>query len=100
MPRVFVTNDPGSIDLTKAEKFGTIVRVTTGRLNVYKPENVLATVDACLQSFDAEDFLLMAGGALSILAAGLSLPELPSLKLLVYDVQTQDYFVRSIDTRT
>lgn len=97
MPRVFVTNDPGDLDLTKAAQYGTLVVMTRGKLNVYHPGEVITQVDGHLQGFTDDDFLLMCGGALSILSAGLMLPDLPRVKLLLYDSREREYFIRSID---
>lgn len=97
MARVFVTNDPGDVDFSKAAQHGELVVMTRGKLNVYHPAEVLSKIAEHLATFEEEDYLLMCGGALSILSAGLLLPDLSRLKLLLYDSREKEYFVRSIN---
>lgn len=96
MSRVFITNDAG-LNFAPAERYGELVRCITGKLNVYNPDRVAEDMATALATFTEKDFLLLAGGSMSMLFAGMFLPDnIQRLQLLVYDAKTQDYFVRTI----
>ncbi len=102
MPRVFVTNDPGNLDLEKASRFGTIVRVTVGKVNIYRPTE---TSDAICEGIPSdfnpdEDLVLLAGSTLAVFFVGYWLGDSPftKLQLLLWDARERDYFVRTVDT--
>lgn len=96
MPRVFITNDAG-LNFTAAERYGELVRCSSGKLNVFNPERVASEVATALSSFTDQDYLLLAGGSMSMLFAGMYLPDnIQRLRLLVWDAKGQDYFVRTI----
>lgn len=94
--KVFITNDAG-LDFRAAEQFGQLVRCTTGKLNVYSPDRVAAEMQRALSVFREGDYLLPVGGALSMIFAGMYLPDhLKRVQLLVYDAKLAVYIVRTI----
>lgn len=95
-PRVFITND-GGLDFSGAERFGALVKCTTGKINVFSPDKLADEMMLALAVFTEQDFLLLVGGAMSMFFAGVCLPDnIQRLQLLVYDAKGQDYFVRTI----
>jgi len=96
MSNVFITNDAGQ-NFDMAAKFGTLVRCSSGKLNVFNPDKVAEQMLNALSTFTEEDFLLLSGGAMSMLFAGMYIPDhVKRLRLLVYDAKVQEYFVRTI----
>lgn len=114
MPKVFICNDTG-LDFTAAARFGELVRVTRGPLNMFRPHLIQREVEEVLNSFDfANDYLLPAGGALAVgfamawCALHGEAPErgvidqllgdgAVTVKLLLYDSKTREYVARSVD---
>lgn len=99
-PRVFVANDPGDMDLSKAEKFGTVIRCTTGRLNIYRPQEVCKAVVKVLDDHEFDpttDYVLLAGGTLAVFFVGVwAFGDLEEVQLLMYDAKEKNYFPRTV----
>jgi len=95
--RVYIVNKAGH-DFSSAEKYGELVPVTTGNMNVFRPDRPLFQIQEVLEEFDpATDYLLLTGNVFanvlavtSILAARFS-KSLAELRFLVYDAKNQRY---------
>ena len=93
MSKVYIVNVAGH-DFDAAEKFGELVAVTKGNINVFRPDRDLFNIQEKLLDFNhEEDYLLLTG---NVLANTLSVSTLiflgaESIKLLVYDAKNQDY---------
>lgn len=110
-PRVFITNDPGSLDFSKAEVFGELWRLSTGTVDPFRPHIVQAQVVAMLGAeFDADlDYILPSGAVLAVAFTfawlGIYADNGPSLKkedsparvkLLLFDSKKREYIARVV----
>lgn len=96
-PRVFITNQAGH-DFSKAALFGQLVPITTGNINVFRPDRDLYRIQQTLQDFDpAVDYLLLSGHTF-VTAMAVSIIALKwvggcnvKLNFLVYNAKQQKY---------
>lgn len=99
MAKVFVVNDSGH-DFSKAKRFGELVPITQGKINIYQPQRDLIEVEKCLGEFsNKEDYLLLSGNTLGNMLVALTLfvmLKVKSIMLLVYDTKTQDYLQHTV----
>ena len=98
MARVFITNDTG-LDFTKAERYGELVRLTSGSVDRFHPDRVEEDIRAALTAFGRDDFLLLTGDTLVNFLVALVLCDVTlgdTVRLLLYDPRKRDYFVRTI----
>lgn len=105
--RVFITHDSG-LDFTRAAKYGELIKMTTGPVDVFRPHMIQKEVETQLElhKFNAAtDFLLVAGSALPVGFAfsWLTLAaddgqhqDKVNVKLLIFDAKKTDYMVRTI----
>lgn len=104
--RVFISHDNGQLDFTKAKAFGEIVPVFTGRVDIFHPERVKASVEKGLEKFDAsKDYILLSGSTLpsAFALAWLVLHAEDGrkaddviVKFLIFDAKRDNYFSRSV----
>lgn len=102
MPKVFIVNRAGH-DFSKAKEFGTLVPVTSGNINVFRPDRDLYKIQRALDDFDyTQDFLLLSG---NVLANALSVARLVNclgeealwnINLLIYDAKHQRYMKHTL----
>jgi hypothetical protein len=94
MAKVFLVNEAGH-DFSSAQKYGELIAVTTGNINIKRPDRDLFTIKESLAEFCyKDDFLLPSGNILAnIMVCGVLFNELKikSLKLLIYNAKTHDY---------
>lgn len=94
MSKVFLVNEAGH-DFSSAKRYGELVPITTGNINIKRPDRDLFTVKEALAEFShKDDFLLPSGNILAnIMVLGVLFTELKakSLKLLIYNAKTHDY---------
>lgn len=102
MPKVFIVNQAGH-DFSKAKEFGTLVPITTGNINVFRPDRDLFRIQQELLDFDfTTDFLLLSGNVLAnALAAAFLVNSCGeeihwTLNLLIYDAKHQRYMKHSL----
>ncbi len=99
MSRVFVTNDHKQMDFSSAEKFGDIVRVSDGRINIHHTNNLVKLIEVATKDFNpAEDYILIAGNQVvsSITMAIIAATHLLPLKVLLWDWNQKVYLERAI----
>lgn len=111
-PRVFVTNDPGSLDFSKAEVFGEVYKLSQGTVDPFRPHIVQAQVTAMLGAeYDADlDYVLPSGAVLAVAFTfawlGIYADNGPSLrketsparvKLLLFDSKKREYIARVVE---
>lgn len=97
--KVYITNDSG-LDFSKAEKFGQLVKLTNGPVDVFRPHMIQREVESNIKQFDRSlDYLLVAGAALPVgfAFAWLCVEEGGTVKLLIFDAKKADYMVRTIE---
>jgi len=99
MARVLIVNKAGH-DFSQAEKFGDLVPVTVGNINIFRPDRNLFEVGEALQNFDYKvDYLLLSGNVLANLMAASTLflrDKIKSLKMLIYDAKNSEYIEHTI----
>lgn len=103
MSSVFIINKKPEFDYADAKKYGELVVLSTGLVNIYKPEEMARNMQAVITQFKAGDYLLLAGNALPIFLAGMyvanNVKEGP-VNILIYDIKYKRYVVHSIDVQT
>jgi hypothetical protein len=98
MPRVYVSNHNEQHDYSKALRFGTIMPVTTGPINVFRPQRSLVAMCENLKTFTEEDYILFSGNALSgLLILEAVHNKVRHLNLLVFNAREDDYIHHRLD---
>lgn len=104
MSKVYIINNSDH-DFTKAEKFGELVTVTEGKVPIFKTDVMNNMLTDVLKDFTEEDYLLLAGPALTCIMAyqiivdtlfDRFLSKKYSIKVLVFDAKEQNYIVRHL----
>lgn len=98
--KVYIVNKAGH-DFSNAEKFGELVPVTVGNMNVFRPDRPLFQIETVLKEFDPEnDYLLLSGNVFanvlsvtSIILQRAAFAEDFQIRFLVYDAKNQKYLV-------
>lgn len=99
MGKVRIINLAGH-DFSQAEKWGELVAVTTGNLNIFRPERDLYNITEQLKDFDEEeDYLLLSGNVLAnwmVAAVLFCVNKVTTLNLLIYDAKNHCYLEHTI----
>lgn len=93
MGRVFIVNKAGH-DFSSAEKYGELVPVTTGNINIARPDRDLFNITQILNNFkEKDDYLLLSGNVMAnaMCVAVLAFSQVSPLQLLVYDAKSMEY---------
>jgi hypothetical protein len=91
-PRVFVVNDAFKYNFDKAEKFGNIIPLTRGNLNVFNPDRLIWDFREKLTSFTKSDYILLSGHAIACMfAINEALRVVEEVEVLIYGAQRNDY---------
>lgn len=101
-PRVFVVHDDGRLDLSKAERFGTLTPVFRTKLwqraNDFDLRAATGIARAAMADATEQDWLLVVGSpALIGLCAYVFVRQTNSLRLLMWDKQLQDYVPNTME---
>jgi hypothetical protein len=98
-PIVFITNQR-SQDFSAATKFGILVAITSGTVNIFNVDSLQRKIQENLTEYNpAIDSIMIAGNAV---VAGMVIAEIVRLypeskiRLLIYDGMNQDYVKRII----
>lgn len=98
-PRVYIVNQAGH-DFSEAQKFGDLVSITEGNINVFRPDRSLFTIKASLSTFAENDYLLLSGNTFgNALAAIQVASQVDMLNVLVYDAKNQKYLHHKLDIK-
>ena len=99
MAKVFIVNKAGH-DFSSAESFGELVPVTTGNINVFRPDRDLFRIQEVLFDFDPqEDYLLLSGNVFAnAMAVACIYYKYPyeNLSFLVYDAKNNKYLKHTL----
>lgn len=99
MPKVFITQDNGKLDFTKAKRFGDLKPVAAGDVFPDNAEErsaeVLRIVEALFQDFDPDqDYVLLTGDpiimAITCLYIGSQFPQ--EVNFLKWDRENKEYY--------
>lgn len=111
MSRVFATNDTG-LDFDPAKKYGELIPLIIGNVDIFHPERVKRTVEVGLRDFKVtEDYLLVCGASIvaAFALAHLALHAISTvkegpvfnggvpIKFLLYDSKRKEYFERIVE---
>lgn len=102
MSTVYIANTSRSFDFSSAEQYGQLVPVSSGTANIHNPQSDLEAMRRTLAAFSAEDYLLLAGNAISNVVAVLALlfllpEEVPIVRLLFWDAKHDAYKAQRYD---
>jgi hypothetical protein len=98
MSRVFVSNHNEKHDYSKANRFGTVMPVTTGPINVFRPQRSLVAMCENLKNITEDDYILFSGNALSgLLVLAAVINKVNVLNLLVFNAREDDYIHHRLD---
>jgi len=100
--KVYILNKAGH-DYSGALKWGELVAVVSGNMNVFRPDRSLFSIKEKLEKFDPEkDYLLLSGNTfgnvLSVIHIMHSLKDtIKHVNLLVYDAKNVEYLLHTLD---
>lgn len=90
-PVVWVVNKAGH-PVTKAERFGRLVPLTTGAVNPFRPDRLMFLIGPRLAMADQEDYVMISGlPILNALVMTMWLTKFPFIKILQWSTQDRDY---------
>jgi len=95
--KVFVINST-THDYSTAEKYGSVVNVTEGKVPIFKSDAIIGMLKQKLSDFSKDDYLLVSGPALVIIyAVSIVSNKFDEFKIIVFDAKQQCYVVRHIN---
>jgi hypothetical protein len=97
--KVFITNKK-SQDFSKAVRYGDLIPVTAGTINIFNVDSLQRLIHESLADFNpATDYILVAGNSIVVTFVMIeiirSFPD-SKLKILIYDGVNNDYVVREV----
>jgi hypothetical protein len=95
---VWIVNDGGH-DFTDAAKYGKLVSLTTGNINVFNVDRLQCSLAKALDIYKPADFLLLTGSTIiNVLAVGIVLKQHGFAQILLYNAKDRNYIPRTITT--
>lgn len=96
--KVWIVNDAGH-DFSCAQKFGELIVLTEGLVNIFDVDRIQATLVQKLAEFKKDDFLLLTGSTiLNVLAVGIIQHKYDFAQVLIYNAKYRKYVPREIHT--
>lgn len=103
LSKVFIVNRAGH-DFSSAAKYGELVSVTTGNMNIFRPDRGLYQIQKILEEFNPEfDYLLLSGNVFTNALAVSTIIAFRSrkcfsigLRFLVYDAKNHCYICHTL----
>lgn len=96
--KVWIVNDAGH-DFSCAQKFGELIVLTEGLVNIFDVDRIQATLVQKLADFEKDDFLLLTGSTiLNVLAVGIIQHKYDFAQVLIYNAKYRKYVPREIHT--
>lgn len=97
--KVFITNKK-SQDFSKAVRYGDLIPVTAGTINIFNADSLQRLIRESLADFNpATDYILVAGNSIVVTFVMIEIirrfPD-AKLKILIYDGVNNDYVVREV----
>ena len=96
--RVFVINHIGK-DMSDAMRFGTLVPITEGSVNVFNTERVRFDINDFLvrQDFNpSTDYILLSGSTVLNFIAGMITAKFGRVNILIWDAKQQQYIDKEV----
>ncbi len=95
MGKVFIVNDGGH-SFEDAAQFGEFVILTSGKVNVFSTDRLIADFKDKMKSMQPEDYLLFSGyAALNAFAFAIALGLCDKVNTLIFDFTLRKYTVRT-----
>lgn len=96
-PKVYVVHRKG-FDITAALAYGDPVVVFEDKVpHSFNVPLLIYTIKKILDQFTENDYLMLCGNVLpNSLALSLALERVPTVNLMLFDVKTNDYLIRTI----
>ena len=100
-PRVYIVNVSRDFDFSKAERFGELVVCTRGTININNLQQPIDNLTEALRDFGPQDYLLLAGNAISnALALMVTSKNTPTINLVIYNAGENNYRHHRFNTKT
>lgn len=97
---VWVVNDYDH-DFSDAERFGRLIALSTGRVNVFQTHRLKKTFEARMENCQKDDYILLSGAqVLNVIAAMTMAKKVGCVNLLIYDAIRKEYVPRELDFGT
>lgn len=94
--KVYVVNKSGH-DLSAANKYGELVFLTEGKVNIFATDRLLKELEEKLKNSSLNDYLLVSGSVvLGALTIKIMLEIHGTVNLMIFNFKTNDYVVRTI----
>lgn len=91
VPVVWVVNHAGH-DYTKADAFGRVLPITTGKVNPFNPDRLAVQVTERIKVADSEDFVLISGvQILNSIVIAMWLMKFNTVNLLQWSNRDKEY---------
>lgn len=98
MPRVWIANARDSADLSDALRWGAPKSITEGTVDVFRTEELMATIGSALDESGPGDYLLLCGSAvICALCAAAWVVRHGSLRILIYGHRDKKYEARDLE---
>jgi hypothetical protein len=95
MSKVYIANDPGTLDFSGAKQFGELVFITKGTVDIFNPDRLMRDIHIKLKDWDAEDYLLLSGSIVISFLTALML-QTKNVRLLIFDSKSRKYVCRTL----
>lgn len=90
-PTVWLTN-LGGHPYSKAERFGTLIPLTKGETNPFKPDRIASSVGSILRQASEDDYVLVSGMPTVVgVVMAIWLTKFKKIQLLQWSMRQQDY---------
>lgn len=97
--KVWVVNWAGHV-LKDAERFGDILVMTEGRVDIFNLDRLTHEMVQKLEDFDPKDFLIPSGHiVLCLVVFGIILQKTETVKLLIWNPKAQQYKPRNVNIK-
>lgn len=96
MAKVFITHQKNH-DLSSAEKYGEFTILTSGKVSIFKTDDLANTVREKLSTATSDDFLLLSGSPIiNCIAFSYLLSKFAVVNVLIFNAITREYVCRTI----
>lgn len=98
MANVYISNFNEGHDYTSAEKYGELLHLTEGTVNLFAVDRLTAQLRHDLAGFDhAQDFLLVSGHLhIAVVAAAILGATHPCFQVLLFNARSRRYLARTL----
>lgn len=96
VPVVWLTNEGGH-DYTDAQRYGRLMQLTAGSINIFSPDRLMVLISERLRVADAEDYVVISGAPmLNALVLAMWLRRFPHIKCLLWSQKYGRYEQKTV----